>query len=1111
MADKPDSKKSVEEKSERARKEESILEFWKQNKIFEKSLNKDAPKGDFVFYDGPPFATGLPHYGHILPGTMKDVIPRYKTMCGFKVARRWGWDCHGLPIENLIEKELGLETKKDIEKFGIGQFNKRAKASVLRFEKDWKEIIPRTGRWVDMENSYKTMDPSYTESVWWSFKNLYDRGLIYQGFKSMHLCPHCETTLSNFEVNQGYKDVADLSVVAKFELIDRPKTFVLAWTTTPWTLPGNVALAVNPEIEYAEVEGEVDGETYVLALSRVETVFGEKARVVRKISNQELVGLSYKSLFDYYQNEGRIFAAGFVTTEEGTGVVHIAPAFGEEDYELSLRENLPFIQHVGMDGRFKPEVKDFAGEKVKPKDDPQATDVKIIKYLAAKNLLFKKEKVVHSYPHCWRCDTPLLNYASYSWFVKVSEIRDKLISRNKKVKWVPEDIRDGRFGKWLEGARDWAISRTRFWGTPLPVWQNEDGSKRIVVDSLETLKKYGKKSGNKYFLMRHGQSKSNVLEIVSGKADVPHHLTEKGRKDVQASAERLRQEKIDLIISSPFVRTRETALIVANTFGFAEDSIVFDNRLEEIDTGVFEGGPLSAYRNAFATYEERYDNQPEGGESLSDLKLRTAKFLQELEESHEGKNILIVTHEYVAWMLTAAAGGLSRGEAIALKKKDDFIETAGVMEIIYENLPRDEQLELDLHRPYIDEFLLIKDGEEYRRVPEVFDTWYDSGSVPFASRRSNDSRPADFIAEGLDQTRGWFYTLAVLGTTLFGDIPYRHVIVNGLVLAEDGKKMSKRLKNYPELSYVLDKYGADALRYYLVSSPAVRAEDLAFSEKGLDEVVKKIVNRLDNAVNFYELYAGKNYDGLEEHSSTHILDLWIDARLNELIGEVTQNLEKYTLDRASRPLAGFVDDLSTWYLRRSRTRVEALPKLREVLIEFSKVLAPFMPFLAEDIYLRLRGSLDVESVHLFDWPVKDAPDKEVLEKMESVREIASEVLMARNTNSIKVRQPLALLKIRDERLKDAPEYLELIKDEVNVKEIIFDSSIGNNFWLDTTLTPGLEEEGRLRDAIRIIQDWRKERGLKPSDTVRYDVPPGLLELFTKYANEIKKTTNIEFS
>ena len=1060
------------DKSERAQKEEKVLQFWKENKIFEKSLEKDAPKGEFVFYDGPPFATGLPHYGHILPGTMKDVIPRYKTMQGFRVPRRWGWDCHGLPIENLVEKELGLETKKDIEKFGIAEFNKRARESVLRYEKDWKEIIPRTGRWVDMDHAYKTMDSSYTESVWWSFKNLYDKGLVNQGFKVMHLCPHCETTLSNFEVNQGYKDITDISVYAKFELIDEPGTYLIAWTTTPWTLPGNVALAVNPELSY--VKAKKGEEKFILVKSLAEKVLKENFEIIEEISGEKLVGLKYKTLFDYYLKESQVYGASFVLAEEGTGIVHIAPAFGEEDYNLSLKEKLPLVQHVGTDGRFKDEVRDFAGLKAKPKEDHQSSDVEIIKYLAAKNLLFAKEKLIHSYPHCWRCDTPLLNYASSSWFVKVTDIKDKLVRNNSGVSWVPEDIREGRFGKWLEGARDWAVSRSRFWGTPLPVWQNADESKNLVVDSVETLKKYSKSNGNKYFVMRHGESENIVKGVMDLTGDPNNHLTKKGREEATNAANNLKH--IDLIISSPFVRTSETAEIVHQSLKLPEDTLVIDSRL----------------------HETSHD------EDAGQMRKRLGEFIFDTDKKYQNKNILVVSHGMPSWVLERVASGDRSGDFTS----GNQLRLAEVKEFDFAPLPHNENFELDLHRPYIDEVVLEKDGEEYRRVPEVFDTWYDSGSVPFASRAAKDFRPADFIAEGLDQTRGWFYTLGVLSTALFDKFPYKQVVVNGLILAEDGKKMSKRLKNYPELTDVLDKYGADALRYYLMSSQAVRAEDLAFSEKGLDEMVKKNINRLENVLSFYELYA----QSITESKSTHILDKWIDARLNKLIKEVTDGLEKYEIDRAARPITDFIDDLSTWYLRRSRTRLEALPKLRQVLLEFSKIIAPFMPFMAEDIYLRLKG--EKESVHLSNWPVvkegffaKFSSDP-VLPKMEEVRRIVTLALEARTKANIKVRQPLSELKIKNKDLGE--EYLEILKDELNVKSVVVDQHMTEEVKLDTTLTPELEEEGRVRDAIRAVQEWRKEQNLKPGEKAVYPVSEADKVFFTTHADEIKKATSIDF-
>lgn len=1123
-----------------AENEEKILAFWEKNNIFKKSLEKPSPKGEFVFYDGPPFATGEPHYGHVVPGTVKDIIPRYKTMKGYHVRRRWGWDCHGLPVENLVEKELKLASKKDIIDFGIGKFNAVAQSSVMRYADDWRRIIPRLGRWVDMENDYRTMDATYTESVWWAFSQLHKKGLIYEGFKSMNLCPRCETTLSNFEVSQGYKDITDISVYAKFQLKDEKNTYILAWTTTPWTLPGNVALAINPTIIYTEIR--IEGNSYILAKDRL-SVVKEQYEVVRDIPAASLIGKSYEPIFEYYANDKKlknkvngwkIYGADFVTTDSGTGVVHIAPAFGADDYELSLKNNLPFIQHVATDGTFKPEVTDFAGQHVKPKDTAeekdahQKADIEIIKYLAKKGSLFAKEKLTHSYPHCWRCDTPLLNYATSSWFVKVTDIRDKLVKANKKISWVPPEVGEGRFGNWLLGARDWAISRSRFWGAPLPVWKEEGTEECHILGSVEDLKKYSK-ARNTYYICRHGEAENNTKRVMSSVASNPHHLTPEGKKQAEQAALWFSDKKIDLIITSPFIRTKETAEVIASRIGLEKNKIVTDPRIQEYNAGVWNGKDFNSFVEAFKV-TDRFTQTPEAGENYADLKKRVGDFIYDMEKKYEGKNILIVSHDSPLFLLETVVQGLNRKQSIALRgTSDHFNKNAEPRKLEFHPLPHNTEYELDLHRPFIDTISLVSEkGNKLTRVPEVFDCWFESGSMPFGEAHypfnkdefnpkpgpfskilgKTKGYPADFIAEGLDQTRGWFYSMIVLGVALFGKSPYKNVVVNGLVLAEDGQKMAKSKKNYPDLMLVVNKYGADALRYLLVSSPVVRAQDLLFSEKAVDEVVKKHIGRLNNVVSFYEMYGGKT----EEVKSTDPLDVWIQARLKDLTKTVSESLEKYEVDRAARPLADFIDDLSTWYIRRSRDRFKssdekdklaALSTTRTVLIEFAKLLAPFMPFLAEDIYLRLKGPL--ESVHLEVWPESGKVDTKVLEEMAEVRKVASAALEARMKVKINVRQPLAKLSIKT---KVSNALIDIIKDEVNIKEIVIDPNLSEEVVLDTVITPELKEEGSVREFIRAIQDLRKEKGLTIQDRalLLVDADSRVKELIEKNKKMISETT-----
>ncbi len=1124
-------------KSNIALREEKILDFWQKNEIFKKSVDKNAPKGDFVFFDGPPFATGLPHYGHILPGTIKDIIPRFKTMQGYKVVRRWGWDTHGLPIENLIQKENGLKTKQDVENFGVKNFNEAAKASVFRYLDEWKRIIPRTGRFVDFDDNYITMDPKFMQSVWWMWNSLNKKGLVYEGFKSMHLSPLLETALSNFEVNQAYKDITDLSATAKFELADEKGTFVLAWTTTPWTLPGNVALAVNKDVDYVKIE--LENSKYVCAKNLVDKVFeGKEGKIVSEFKGEELVGKKYTPPFDYYindtnldnrENGWKIYHGDFVTTEDGTGIVHIAPAFGEDDLNLGKENNLPFVQHVKMDGRIVPEVKELAGLQAKPKEDPTKTDVEVVKYLAHKGLLFDKKKYTHSYPHCWRTDAPLLNYAMSSWYIKVTDIKDKIVKANEKVHWVPDFVGSARFGNWLKDAKDWSVSRARYWGTPIPIWKSEDGSEICFIENAEELKEKTK-STNTFVVMRHGESDHNLENRMSDSNNSPSHLTQKGKDDIAKTIEGLSNQKFDLIYSSPLYRTKETAEIVAEKIGFPKENIVFDERLKEIQTG-FDGRPISEYRDYVPTLKDRFEKCAENAETVLDLKKRVGNFLKEIDSKNEGKRILIVTHEYPVWTLVAANNALDKEQTIKIKEtEEDFIQTGKTLEITPNRLPINDNFELDLHRPYIDKVTFMQNGKLMRRIKDVFDGWIDSGSVPYASNyyplskdrfdpehgifKKSKNFPADFIGEGVDQTRGWFYSLLVLNTALFGESPYKNVIVNGLVLAEDGRKMSKSLNNYPDLNLVLDKYGADALRYFLMASPAVKSDDVAFSEKGVDEVMKKLIMRLDNVVSFYEMYkkvsGDKDFDG----KSKNILDIWILAKLQKLNSEVTKSLENYEIDRATRPFMDFVDDLSTWYIRRSRDRFKneesedarfAASTTKIVLKNLSKLMAPVIPFIAEDVYQKVRNENDPESVHLDTWPTQEKIDEKIISEMETLRNTVTMALEERTKSGIKVRQPLASISFKNTSLQNKADLLEILKDELNIKEIQFNPEQEKEIVLDINLTEDLISEGNAREVIRFIQQLRKNAGYHPDDIVSVIISPEIEKKINNFKDEISKT------
>ena len=1118
--------------------EEKILNFWREKKIFEKSIKKKAPKGDYVFYDGPPFATGTPHYGHILASIIKDVVPRYQTMRGKRVPRRWGWDCHGLPIENEIEKQLGFKTKKDIENFGIEKFNEKARSSVLRYADEWKKIIPRIGRWVDMENDYKTMDAEYTESIWWAFKKLYDLGLVYNAYRVAPYCPRCGTPLSNFELNQpdAYRDVEDQSVYIKFKVQSskfKVPTYFLVWTTTPWTLPGNTALAVGPKIDYVKISHRK--ENLILASKRLSTIGGEY-KILEKYKGKNLVGQKYEPLYKMkLEKPGyRVVAADFVSVEDGTGIVHIAPAFGEEDMNLGRQEKLPTVITVDLEGKIIMGL-NIPGEGVFVKK----ADEEIKNDLRNRKLLYKEEKIVHSYPHCWRCDTPLLYYPLSSWYIAVTKIKKQMIKNNLQIRWVPEHIKKGRFGKWLEEIRDWDVARTRFWGAAIPIWQCQSCKKNMAVGSLKELNQKTISSENKYFILRHAESDANVLGINSCWPEkVKVKLTEKGKWQIKKIINQIKNKKFDLIFSSDLRRTKETAGIIAKELGLA---VKFDKRLREYNLGVFNGEPMEKFGKFIGEEINKFVKTPKNGENLNDIRQRMMNFILELERKYKNKNVLIVGHGDPLWVLEGAAQGLSDKKIVEIRK--NYIQPGELREIKLFNLSYDKSGKLDLHRPYIDEVKLGCDecGKLATRVDQVFDCWFESGSMPYGQTHYpfenkkffEKNFPAEFIAEGIDQTRGWFYTLLVLSSALFNKPAFKNVVVNGILLAENGQKMSKRLKNYPDPMDIINKYGADALRLYLLSSPAVKAENLNFSEKGVDEIYKKTIMRLLNILSFYELYADNKSQKVKSQK-VNILDKWILARLNQLVNEVSKAMEVYELDKAVRPINDFVDDLSTWYIRRSRRRFQkpesdkslaaASNFLAYILSELGKIIAPFLPFSAEIIYKNLPFNFQIkESVHLENWPEADKKDidESLLESMSKIRQLAAMALAKRAEAGIKVRQPLASLKVKSQKLKvkSNKELLEVLADEINVKKIVFDNKInppdGGEIELDTKITAELREEGILREFTRMIQDLRQKTGYQPKDRIHlYIESASEVEMvLNRRLAELKKevgATNIEF-
>jgi isoleucyl-tRNA synthetase len=1098
-------------KSGNALREEKILQFWREQKIFQKSLEKKSPKGHYVFYDGPPFATGQMHYGHILGSTAKDVIGRYQTMRGYYVPRKWGWDCHGLPIENIVESELGVAGHNEIETLGIDKFVEHARSKVLEFEDDWESGVERIGRWVDFRGGYKTMDNTFIESVWWALSEMNKKKLIYEGLRVLAYCARCETPIANSEIamDNSYKDIADISIYVKFELEDEPGTYLLTWTTTPWTLPGNTAIAINENIEYVKVK--VGHEFLILATETIRVVLkGKEYSHVETFKGKRLLGKKYKPIFPYYEdsevaknkNIYKVWHADFVTTEKGTGLAHEAPAFGEDDMNLAKANDIPWIIHVDETGRFKPEVTDFAGLKVKPKDTAEdkdahlRTDIEVIKYLQATGAFFHKEKIIHSYPHCMRCDTPIIYYALSSWFMNIQKVKKNIQRTGKKINWIPDHLKEGRYNNIVDNAPDWNISRNRYWASPLPIWRCESCKKQTFIDSVNSLQKKAKNSGNKYFVMRHGETTTNLKNMVSTKINSGSHLTAKGINNTKESAQKLKKEKIDLVFVSPFNRTRETAKVVQEELGLKDHQIIVDDRLGEMMIPSFEGKDWMEYHKYIPKTPENFGKSNPGDESYKDVKKRVMDCLFEIEEKHQGKSVLIITHGSPAWLLASGTRMLevARVYELLVKSKDfHYFKNSEVQPLTFLPFPHNSDGVFDLHRPYIDEIELVCEcSGKMQRIPEVLDCWFESGSMPFAQdhypfenkKWQKNNFPAGFVAEYIAQTRTWFYYTHSVSTILFGKAPFRNVVTTGTLRAEDGEKMSKSKKNYPDPWSFIDKYGVDPLRLYLMSSTLMKGEDSNFSEKGVQEIGSKVISRLFNVLAFYELYRDKQIEEGSSPRSENILDRWILSRLSQTGNEVTEGMESYDMAEATRPLEGFVDDLSTWYLRRSRERIkegdtDAKKTLYFVLVTFAKIIAPFAPFTGEDIWLRLRGEQKEESVHLAEWPKLGKADARVIEEMADVRNAVSLGLKERQVKNIPVRQPLggAVLGVNFDK-----KYIPIIQEELNVKELRYEKSetvIKMNF----EITPELKEEGNYRELVRAIQDMRKENGLLPSDYV----------------------------